>query len=167
MDSERDYWISVDPAAKPPAPPPAPAPGLRPARSVDPADVVGLALVALFLVDTFLPWQRVCLSLSGNGFRFGGCFSAGAWSGTAAHFGQAAGIFAIIATGLLGVRVGGVDLGAGGRTLTKGAVYAMAIAASVKWVAVMGKLESVGAWFGILLLLAIAIAESIERLKAR
>jgi len=121
-------------------------------------------MLALFLVDTFLPWQRACIDVGGFGFRFAGCVSANAWSGTAAHVGQAAGVFAIVAIVAVGLRLGGVAQGDGGMLATRVAVYGTAAAGGLKWILVIGKLASFGSWLGLLLLLAIAILESVDLL---
>ena len=44
------------------------------------------------------------------------------------------------------------------------AVYGTAAAGGLKWVLVIGKLASFGAWLGLLLLIAMAILESIHLL---
>ena len=41
-------------------------------------------------------------------------------------------------------------------------IYGTAAAGGLKWILVIGKLASFGAWLGLLLLLAIAILESIH-----
>lgn len=157
------YWVNVGAAPQPSAPSSAsPDAPVRP--QVQTGQIVLLAMLTLFLFDTFLPWQRACLDVSGLGLHFAGCLSANAWSGTAAHVGQAAGVFAIVAILAVGLRIGRVDFGDAGELVTKGCVYGTAAAGGLKWILVIGKLASFGAWLGLLLLLAIAILESVDRL---
>src|SRR5439155_7309602 len=85
--------------------------------------VVLLVLMTVFLFDTFLPWQRACVSLDAPRFHFAGCLSLNAWSGTANHVGQAAGVLAILTVVLLGLRGGGVDLGDLGEVGVRIGVY--------------------------------------------
>jgi len=156
--NERDpnYWVSIDPTRGGIAPPPA-----RTRSGERAGQVLLLAILVLFLVDTFLPWQRVCVDLNDFGLRFAGCLSANAWSGTASHVGQAAGVFAIATIAVLGLRLGGVDLAEGGDVAARIGVYGTAAAGGLKWILVLGRLAAFGAWMGLLLLMAMAILESI------
>ena len=157
--------MSVGTASPSSAPPPSmPAP-VRSRQQT--GQVVLLVMLTLFLFDTFLPWQRACVDVSGFGLRLAGCLSANAWSGTAAHAGQAAGVLAIVAILAVGLRLGRVDFGDVGELVTKGCVYGTAVAGGVKWILVIGKLAAFGAWIGLLLLLAIAILESVDLLGFR
>ncbi len=156
------YWVNMGTAHESSAPPPSPAAPMRPQQQT--GQIVLLTLLTFFLFDTFLPWQRACLDVSGLGLRIAGCLSANAWSGSAAHAGQAAGVFAIVAILAVGLRIGRVDFGEAGEIVTKGCVYGTAAAGGLKWILVIGKLAAFGAWIGLLLLLAIAILESVDRL---
>ena len=167
---DASYWVdagSPRPGDRtrlgPPATIPTPSPVGTPTRSASQAgQIVLLTMVTLFLIDTFLPWQRACVNVSGFGIHIAGCLSANAWSGTAAHVGQAAGVFAIIAILAVGLRLGGVQLGEGTELAARVGIYGTAAAGGLKWILVIGKLASFGAWLGLLLLLAIAILESIH-----
>ena len=157
------YWVNVGTAPASSAPPPS-VPD-APARAwQQTGQIVLLVMLTLFLFDTFLPWQRACLDVSGLGLHIAGCLSANAWSGTAAHIGQAAGVFAIVAILAVGLRLGRVEFGDAGELVTKGCVYGTAAAGGLKWILVIGKLASFGAWIGLLLLLAIEILESVDPL---
>jgi hypothetical protein len=57
------------------------------------ADKILLGGSALFLIDSFLPWQRVCLEVAGFS---GGCISANAWGGDASWAGILASLAAIL-----------------------------------------------------------------------
>ena len=156
------YWVNV------PATPGASAPPDVPARAErQTGQIVLLAMLTLFLFDTFLPWQRACVDVSGLGLHIAGCLSANAWSGTAAHVGQVAGVLAIVAILAVGLRLGRVNIGEAGEQVTKGCVYGTAAAGGLKWILVIGKLAAFGSWFGLLLLLAIAILESVDQLGLR
>src|SRR2546428_587000 len=161
-EADSQYWIHVDSllgeAAEPSTPKPAAlsaqptfagsfptkAAGFRSAERT--REILLLVVLALFLLDTFLPWQRACVGFGAFGFRFGGCLSANAWSGSAPHAGQAAGLFAILALGLIAARIGGVDLGAGGRLAARVGVYGTALAGILKWLAVVGTIPGFGSW---------------------
>jgi hypothetical protein len=157
------YWVNVGTAPASSAPPPS-VPDAPSRTQQQTGQIVLLVMLTLFLFDTFLPWQRACVDVSGLGLHIAGCLSANAWSGTAAHIGQAAGVFAIVAILAVGLRLGRVDFGDTGELVTKGCVYGTAAAGGLKWILVIGKLASFGAWIGLLLLLAIAILESVDRL---
>ena len=157
------YWVNVGTAPASSAPPPS-VPDAPARAQQQTGQIVLLVMLTLFLFDTFLPWQRACLDVSGLGLHIAGCLSANAWTGTAAHLGQAAGVFAIIAILAVGLRLGHVDFGDAGELVTKGCVYGTAAAGGLKWIQVIGKLAAFGAWIGLLLLLAIAILESVDRL---
>ena len=58
--------------------------------------------------------------------------------------------------------LGGVQLGEGTELAARVGIYGTAAAGGLKWILVIGKLASFGAWLGLLLLLAIAILESIH-----
>ncbi len=73
-------------------------------------------------------------------------------------------MFAIVAIVAVGLRLGGVALGEGGWLATRVAVYGTTAAGGLKWLMVIGKLASFGSWIGLLLLLAIALLESIDAL---
>jgi hypothetical protein len=161
-DQTSGYWVEAGGPRPGTPPPPAPL-STAPRRSLErTGQVVLLILLTLFLVDTFLPWQRACLDVAGFGFHVAGCFSANAWSGTAAHVGQAAGVFAMAAIVAVGLGLGGVQLGEGGRLVTRVGVYVTAAAGGLKWILVIGKVAAYGSWIGVLQLLAIAMLESID-----
>jgi hypothetical protein len=159
-DRDPSGWSSA-PASSPVPPMPTRA------RRSGTGAVVLLTLLVLLLTDTFLPWQRACIDVSGFGVHFAGCVSANAWSATAAHVGQAAGLLCIAAIVMLGLRLGGMELGEGAAPLTRAFVYATVGAAALKWLLVIGKLAAVGAWLGILLCLAIALLETVDSFGAR
>jgi hypothetical protein len=57
------------------------------------ADKILLGGSALFLIDSFLPWQRVCIEVAGFS---AGCASANAWGGDASWAGILASLLATL-----------------------------------------------------------------------
>jgi len=168
MDGEgSNYWARPQARVTVPGPPAEPwIEGGRESKERS-GQLVVLVLLVLFLIDTFLPWQRACLDVSGFGLRIAGCFSANAWTASGAHVGQAAGIFAIAAIVAVGLQLGDAGLGDGAKLAARLGVYGTVVAGSLKWLLVIGKLASFGAWIGLLVLLAIAIVESAGLLADR
>ena len=157
-----------DPSAWSSLPSTRPEPRERPREGGErSAEVVLLILLVLLLGDTFLPWQRACVNVSAYGFHIAGCLSANAWSATAAHVGQAAGLLCIAAIAIQGLRLGRMELGDGAPVITRALVYGAVAAAGLKWLLVIGKLAAIGAWLGILLCLAIAVLETIQSYGTR
>ncbi len=168
MDDSANYWVRPEARIPVGTPPSAPLPDFGGRISERKGrQIVLLVLLALFLFDTFLPWQRACVDLIAFGFHLAGCLSANAWSDTAAQAGQAAGALAMGTIVVVGLQLGGVGLGEGGRLVARVGLYGTVAAGSLKWLLVIGKLASFGAWFGLLLLLAIAVVESIDWLAIR
>jgi hypothetical protein len=168
MDSrDPTYWIDAS-APRPNTMPTLDSPiGTSSREAMATQQIVLLVMLVLFLIDTFLPWQRACVNVSGLGLHISGCLSANAWSGTAAHVGQAAGVLAILAIVAVGLRLGGVEFGDATDLAARGGVYGTAAAGGLKWILVIGQLASFGAWMGLLLLLAMAILESVHWLGVR
>src|SRR6266851_3274065 len=99
-DKDPSYWVEVPPTASPPTG------SAEHARLHSSSDAILLVLLTLLLLDTFLPWQRACLNVSGFGFHISGCLSANAWTASGARFGQIAGVLAILAIIVQGLRLG-------------------------------------------------------------
>ncbi len=106
----------------------------------------------LLFIDTFLPWQSVCIKF----LNVGACATASAWGGSAGFVGVLLGLFAIALVASSVLRMMGVDLG--GSSAMIGAVLAWGTAgfAVLKWVIVLTKDAGWAAWVGLLLGLVIA-----------
>lgn len=105
----------------------------------------------LFVIDSFLPWQSVCV----KNIIVSVCVTASLWGGTAAIVGTLAGVCAIL---LLVFVVGsalGFELGsmANAGIVLAGATSVLAL---IKWLSVIGKDIGLGGWLGLILLLVIA-----------
>jgi hypothetical protein len=153
----------------PPPPPPSPPPGdpafppATPQPAADTSDgagrwvVFGLAL--LFLGDTFLAWQRVCIGVP-QGLLISGrvCVHANAWHGDAGGIGAIAGVAAILLLVWEGARLAGasIDLGPDARTVTTFLAGTVVVAGVLKWALVVGRFAAPGAWIGLLLAAGLA-----------
>src|SRR5439155_394980 len=128
---------------------------IRTSTAARSSEILLLASLAALLLDTFAPWQRVCVSFSTPLFKFGGCLSANAWSGNASGFGVAAGVCTILACLALVLRLAGALEREPADWLERVLVFAAVATASVKWLSVIGKAASVGAWLGLVLLFVV------------
>ncbi len=146
-----DAWSSA-PVHEPPAP--------RWAGRASELVLVG-ALAAL-LLDTFAPWQRICVNVSTSYFNLSGCLSANAWSGNGSGFGIAAGVCTILALMALVLNLAGVVEGESATWLERVLVSVAVGLGGLKWLLVIGKAASVGAWLGVLLLFTLAAVETVR-----
>ncbi|HYU57509.1 MAG TPA: hypothetical protein VEO00_05610 [Actinomycetota bacterium] len=107
---------------------------------------------ALFFIDGFLPWQRVCIDVGIPGI--GGCASASLWSG----IGFLAALLGLALLVWEGLRVAGVNLGTMPEA-TKNMISAGLAAGVVLFTALKVLIDNeaiaYGAWIGIILALAI------------
>src|SRR5438132_1635927 len=132
-----DWTISVSPAPAPPRP-------LAGAGS----ELLLLGALAAFLLDTFAPWQRICLNLNTSFFHLNGCLSANAWSWSGGGFGVAAGIATILACMAIVLHRTQALAGDSAEWLEQVLVYTAVGAGAVKWLLVIDKAASYGAWIG-------------------
>ena len=117
------------------------------------ADKILLGAAFVFFIDTFLPWQRVCISFLG----VSGCGSANAWTGSGAWAGVLAGILSLLllawlVVGLLGLNL---DVGVPDSTVSAGLVGGTVLFGVLKFLLVIANHSFIGAWLGILLLIAL------------
>ena len=107
----------------------------------------------LFLGDTFVAWQRVCVQSVNVGLPLSFCVRLNAWHGTAAGLGTIAGIAAILLLLWEGIRLAGTDLNVGveHRVVTTVLAGAIVVAVVLKWALVLGKFAAPGAWLGLVL----------------
>jgi hypothetical protein len=119
---------------------------------VSTADKILLGGSLLMFIDSFLPWQRVCLGILGI------CPSANAWGGNGSFFGVMLGLFTIAL--LIGqiMNVAGVAMppGVPVSTVLAGLTFGTVLFALLKFLIVIGKSGSYGAWIGLILAIVIA-----------
>ena len=112
----------------------------------------------LFLIDAFLPWQRVCVPGFGN-FP-GACASANLWGGSGSFAGVLAGILVILLIvweGLAAANVNmNLNLGVPASTISAFLAFGVALFALLKFVLVVTNSPGYGAWIGLVLALVIA-----------
>jgi hypothetical protein len=123
------------------------------------SSTIVFVLGLLFLADTFLSWQRVCVKLPA-GLLIGGevCVRANAWHGTAAGLGWIAGIAVILLLIWEGAALAGarIELGTDHRAVTTVLTGAVVIGAVLKWALVLGNFPGPGAWIGLVLAACLA-----------
>jgi hypothetical protein len=119
---------------------------------VSTADKILLGGALLMFIDTFLAWQRVCLGILGI------CPSANAWGGNGSFFGVMLGLFTLAL--LIGeiMTVAGVAMppGVPVSTVLAGLTFGTVLFAVIKFLIVIGKEGSYGAWIGLILAIVIA-----------
>jgi hypothetical protein len=116
---------------------------------VSTADKILLGGSLLMFIDTLLPWQRACIGI---------CFTANAWGSNGAFFGVLLGLFALLL--LIGevMIVADVAMPAGVpiSTVMAGLTLGIVLFALIKFLIVIGKFGSYGAWIGLVLAAVIA-----------
>jgi L-asparagine transporter-like permease len=107
----------------------------------------------LLLIDSFLPWQKVCVSIAG----FGACASANMWGGNGGFFGVVAGLLVILLLVWEIIAVANVDLNMGMSRSKVSAYLGFGVLAFVviKFIVALTNSPGFGAWIGIVLALAI------------
>ncbi|HEX9124298.1 MAG TPA: hypothetical protein VF984_13240 [Actinomycetota bacterium] len=116
--------------------------------------VTGAAAV-LLLVDSFLPWQRVCAGLSGV---FEVCGSASMWGGSGSFFGFIAGILTILLIVWVGFTLAGsnpLNLSASPAKITAYLGFGVLAFVVIKFIIALTDHPGFGAWIGIILGLAV------------
>ena len=155
FDDEYRVWATTTQPARVDLP----APTHRSGRA---AEVVLVACVGAFLLDTFAPWQRICMNFASRFFSFDGCLSANAWSGSGSTIGVVAGVCAILAALVVVLQMAGALDRDSTDWLERVLVWGVVGAGGVKWLLVIDKAASVGAWVGVLLLFGLAAVETIR-----
>jgi hypothetical protein len=120
------------------------------------ADKILLVASALLFIDSFLPWQRVCVGA--NVFRISLCASASEWGGTAAAAGVLAALFtiALLAWKIISLAAVDMNFGVSPSNIGAGLVLGTSVLTILKFILVIGKALSFGAWIGLILALAVA-----------
>jgi hypothetical protein len=127
------------------------------------ADKILLGGSLLMFIDTFLPWQRVCIGLLGI------CPSANAWGGNGSFAGVLLGLFT------LALLIGEVMIIAGVAmppnipmsNVMAGLTLGTVLFAVIKFLIVIGKSGSYGAWIGLILALVIAYGGYMKMQEAK
>jgi len=111
---------------------------------------------AVLLLDSFLPWQKVCVDLSviGVGDR---CGSAGMWGGDAGFFGVIAGLLtiALLAWEIIGAAGQRVEVGMPASKVSAYLGFGVLGFGILKFLLVMTNFVSYGAFIGLVCILAI------------
>ena len=118
------------------------------------ADKILLGGSLLLFIDSFLAWQRVCVSVVGVRI---GCASANAWSGN----GSFAGVLMAILALLLFLAVGATAMGIAMPNVPVATVNAVLTGGTVlfgviKFILAVTNHGGYGAWIGLILLIALA-----------
>jgi hypothetical protein len=121
---------------------------------ISPADRILVIGGSLYLIDTFLPWQRACFKV----FTLSACHSANAWGGNASFVGVLSALLVIALLVWCGIGLAGakVDLGLSAGTVAALLAGGTVLFGLIKFLAVVGKSGSFGAWIGLILLLVLA-----------
>jgi hypothetical protein len=109
----------------------------------------------LLFIDSFLNWQRACVSVAG--FKVF-CGTANAWSGNGGFAGVIMSLAALALLIAIGAGVAGISMPATVpmATVTLALIGATVLFGLIKFLFVIGNEGAYGAWIGIILLVAIA-----------
>ena len=113
------------------------------------ADKILLGGALLMFVDTLLPWQRACAVI---------CITANAWGSNGAFFGVMLGLFALLLVIGEIMIIANVAMPAGipVSTVMGALTIGTVLFALIKFLFVIGKFGSYGAWIGLVLAAVIA-----------
>jgi hypothetical protein len=124
------------------------------------ADKILLGGSLLMFIDTLLPWQRACGVI---------CDTANAWGGNGAFVGVLLGLFVFLL--LLGeiLIVTGVEMPPSipVSTVMAGLTVGTVLFALIKFLIVIGKFGSYGAWIGLILAIVIAYGGYMKMQEAK
>jgi hypothetical protein len=109
----------------------------------------------LLFIDSFLPWQRACVGVTGS-FRF--CVSASAWTGNGGWAGILMAIAAIALVIAIGLTVAGVAMPptVPMPTVMTGLTAATVVLGALKFILALTNNPGFGSWVGIVLIVAVA-----------
>ena len=118
------------------------------------ADKILLGGSLVLLIDSFLPWQRVCVKFLG----VGGCVSASAWGGSGSFVGVLMGLLAIVLLVGEGLMIAGVAMppALDARMVLTGVAGGTVLFGLIKFLIVVGNHGGFGAWIGLILLIVLA-----------
>jgi hypothetical protein len=132
-------------------------------RRLSSADKILLVGSGLMFIVSLLPWQRVCVSF----LKISACGSANEWGGTAAFIGTLAALCVIALLAFEVMRVLGVKIGPSAPTIGSALVLATLALTVLKFLLVVGKHGSYGAWLGLILALVVAYGGYMKMDEAR
>jgi hypothetical protein len=117
------------------------------------ADRILVVAGLLYFIDSFLPWQRVCVGAG----QFSFCGSASGWGGNGSFAGVLAGLFTLALIAWEALQIFDVNLGPGVPAHTVGAVAAAGVVlfTLLKFLLIVGDSIFVFGFIGLVLALAI------------
>jgi hypothetical protein len=132
---------------------------------VSTADKILLGGSLLMFIDTLIPWQRLCIDFP----PLSRCFTSNAWGGNGAFAGVLLGLFT------LALLIGEIMIVAGViippnipmPTVMAGLTLGTVLFALIKFLIVIGKSGSYGAWIGLILAVVIAYGGYMKMQEAR
>lgn len=129
------------------------------------ADKILLGAALLFVIDSFLPWQRVCIEVPG----FSQCVSANAWGGDAPLAGFIAGLLAtlLLAAGAAGLAGVAMPPTMPMPTIISWLAFGTALFTLLKVLLIVGKSAFLFAYIGLILAVAIAYGGWMKMQEAR
>jgi hypothetical protein len=124
------------------------------------ADKILLGGSLLMFIDTLLPWQRACGAI---------CDTANAWGGNGAFVGVLLGLFTFILLIVEVLTVAGVEIPPTipVPTVVGALVIGTVLFALIKFLIVIGKFGSYGAWIGLVLAIVIAYGGFMKMQEAK
>jgi hypothetical protein len=128
------------------------------------ADKILLGGSLLLFIDSFLNWQRRCVSIIG----FKACGSASAWGGNGSFAGVLMAIFALLLLVALAALIAGVSMpNVPMDTVVTGLVAGTVIFGLIKFLFALTNDVSYGAFIGLILLIAIAYGGYMKMQEAK
>jgi protein-S-isoprenylcysteine O-methyltransferase Ste14 len=117
------------------------------------ADKILLIGTLVYFIDTFLPWQRVCISFA----TVHACGGASAWGGSAGFLGILSALFALALLAWTGMQLGGVNLNVGMPAIRISQILVLGMVAFglLKFIIVLTNHPGYGAFIGVVLLIVI------------
>jgi len=121
-------------------------------RRLSSADKILLVGSGLMFVVSLFPWQRVCVTF----LKISACGSANEWGGTASFIGVLAALCVLALFAFEVMSVLGVNIGPSAPTIGSALVLATVVLTVLKFLLVVFKHGSYGAWLGLILALVVA-----------
>ncbi len=132
-------------------------------RRLSSADKILLVGSGLMFVVSLFPWQRACVSI----LKISACGSANEWGGRAAFIGVLAGLCVLALFAFEIMSVLGVKIGPSAPTIGSALVLGTLVLTVLKFLLVVGRAGSYGAWLGLILALVVAYGGYMKMEEAR